>query len=49
MLSFAAIVNLAICATRPITGSVIPASMGRSTVSVGLIHPVTIFKVSFST
>ena len=49
MFSFVAVVNVAICATRLITGGVILASTGRNIVSVGLIHPVTICNVSFST
>ena len=36
MFSFAAVVNLAIHATRLISGGVIPASTGRNIISVGL-------------
>ena len=49
MFSLAAVVNLTIRATRLISGGIILVSTGRNIVSVGLIHPVTIHKVSFST
>ena len=49
MFLLAAVVNLAINAICLISGGVIPASKGRNIVSVGLIHPVTIRNVSFST
>ena len=47
MFSLVAVVNLAICATRLISGGVIPASTGRNIVSVYLIHPVIICNKSF--
>ena len=49
MFSLAAVVNLAIHATCLISGGVIPASTGRNIASVGVIHPVAIHNVSFST
>ena len=49
MFSFLAGVNFSIRATRLISGGIILASTGRNIVSVGLIPPVTIHNVSFST